>query len=328
MIGEFELIDLIVAELGEQARGASVSLGPGDDAALLVVPSGEQLAVSVDTLIPDVHFPARAHPELIGYRALAVSASDLAAMGATPLGAVIALVLPSDCSVEWVRGLARGIARASAHFKLPIVGGNIARGAHSVSVTVQGSVAAADTLRRSGATVGDRVWVSGRLGGAAVALEGYLPASVSTEARGSGHALELATPDNLSESLKRYFCPPSRLPLGKYLRNRASAAIDVSDGLIADLGHLCRASGVGAELRAAELPSFTGASFEQVLFGGDDYELCFTAPPGAIDRETAGQWQLTEIGETVLPARREGDGYLVCLDGVALDARGYDHFAN
>lgn len=322
MIGEFELIDLITAELGDQTRGTWVGLGPGDDAALLMVPVGEQLAVSVDTLIPDVHFPARAHPELIGYRSLAISASDLAAMGANPLGALVALVLPRDGSVDWVRGLARGLARACADFELPIVGGNLARGSHSISVTVHGSVAAEAALCRTGAAVGDRVWVSGQLGGAAYALEGYIP---HTAAKTAKHALERATPDSLDGSLAPYFCPKPRLQLGRYLRGRASAAIDISDGLVADLGHLCRASQVAVELHAVALPNAPKASLEQVLFGGDDYELCFCAPLGAISDEMAARWQLSEIGQIVAS---HGDGDRVSLDGVTLNARGFDHFAN
>ena len=332
VIGEFELIDLIVAELGEQAQGARVGLGPGDDAALLALPDGEQLAMSVDTLLPDVHFPTRGHPELVGYRALAVSASDLAAMGADPLGALVALVLPADRSLDWVRGLARGMARASAAFKLPIVGGNLARGGCSVSVSVQGSVPAADALVRSGAQPGDGVWVSGQFGGAALALEGYEAGPRDMGAGGAdtrtvaqpAHPLEIAVPEHLTAAMRRYYCPQPRLPLGRHLRGRASAAIDVSDGLVADLGHLCRASGVGVELWAAALPNFPGASIEQVLFGGDDYELCFCAPANAIAPQFAEEWQLTQIGRVVAAGEPSGG---ISLDGVSLSTKGFDHFA-
>lgn len=299
-MNEFELIDAIVAELGDAAGGEWVRTGPGDDAAVSAAPPGTELVSTVDALVADVHFPATAGAELIGYRALMVSVSDLAAMGADPGFALVALCLPSG-DPDWLRALARGIARAARVSGIAIVGGNLARGPLSIAVSAHGYVPAGGALLRSGARAGDDVYVTGSLGGAAAAL-----------ARGG---LEhCAGEDDLDDLSRRYFLPTARISTGLALRGFASSAIDLSDGLLQDLGHVARASGVGFELEGEWVPIAVGATLEQALTGGDDYELAFT-----------GRGPLPPLP---VPARRIGR--VTARTGVRLDgqpaAGGYRHF--
>ncbi|MCB1685710.1 MAG: thiamine-phosphate kinase [Pseudomonadales bacterium] len=298
---EFELIDQIVAELGAVSSGDDVILGPGDDASVLRPPPGEVLVSSIDALVAGVHFPAAADPELVGYRALMVSLSDLAAMGASPAQVLVALTL-SDGDVDWVRGLARGMRRAaeSAGVKLP--GGNIARGPLNITVSVNGFCPEAMLLRRAGARAGDHIYVSGELGGAAAAL-------------GRGGLEKYNGSASLDKLASRYFQPEARLGAGMALRGVAHSAIDVSDGLLQDLGHLCRASAVGAELDSTLVPVCAGATLEQALTGGDDYELLFTAPATI----PALGFSVHRIG-TIVP------GAGVRVDGKETGQRGYRHF--
>jgi thiamine-monophosphate kinase len=294
---EFSLIDLIIGELGDQARSAAIVVGPGDDAAVVEPVPGHALVSSIDTLVEDVHFPAGADPALIGYRALAVSVSDLAAMGADPLYGLIALTAPA-ADAEWLRSFARGIAAAAFAFRCPVAGGNLTRGPLTVSVSVHGQVPAGAALVRAGARPGHRVLVSGRLGAGAAALDDpALRASPTFE------AVQHRQLAHVDDALSRYFLPTPRLDLGRALRGIASAAIDISDGLLADLGHICRASGCGAAIDVARLPLARAASIEHALAGGDDYELCLTvAPDGqarAQDVAAAIGVPLTEIGVVV-----------------------------
>ncbi len=301
-MNEFELIDAIVAELGPMAGGEGVRIGPGDDAAVTAVPAGMELVSTIDAVVGGVHVPAEAGAELIGYRALMVSASDLAAMGAAAGFALVALSLERE-DPAWTRALARGLARAAITAGLPVIGGNIARGPLTIAVSAHGYVPAGAALLRSGARVGDDVYVTGELGAAAAAV-----------ARGGlGSCRDEGDLDALS---RRYFMPRARIPEGLALRGRATSAIDLSDGLAQDLGHVCRASGVGVELEGARIPVAQGAMLTQALSGGDDYELCFTlrgAPP-----------------ELSVPVHRIGR--VVEEPGVRLDGRpisgGYQHFAS
>ena len=265
MSDEFALIDRMVALLGETTSGASVVAGPGDDAAVLAMPPEHELVVSVDTLVAERHYPANARADLIGYRSMAVATSDLAAMGAAPGWATVALVAPT-LSPDWAALFASGIKRAALDFDLKVVGGNLARGQQSVTVTVHGHVPAGQAIVRSGAKTGDDVYVTGTLGGAGLALA----------------AGRLATPsaaDLASDSpLRRYWRPAPRLEVGVALRTVATAAIDISDGLAADLEHLCKASAVCCDVELDRVPTFPGAVALQALGSGDDYELAFTAP--------------------------------------------------
>ena len=271
MSDEFELIDAIVAALGEVATGAGVVVGPGDDAAVLALPPShplaQQLVVSTDTLVSGRHFPAQAKADLIGYRSLAVATSDLAAMGAEPAWATISLTAP-ELSRDWALAFASGIATAARSFGLKIVGGNLARGATNIGVTVHGHVPSGQALTRSNAQRGDDIYVTGTLGGARLALSD-IDALADCDLR----RLDPQTPAG------RYWLPQPRLTLGTQLRTIASAAADISDGLTADLSHICRASRVSCDADLHQLPTAPGCNALDAANAGDDYELVFAAPP-------------------------------------------------
>ncbi|HET7586839.1 MAG TPA: thiamine-phosphate kinase [Gammaproteobacteria bacterium] len=307
---EFALIRRYFDRPGDNARG--VSLGIGDDAALLQVPAGHELAVTTDTMVEAVHFPADAPAHGIGYRALATNLSDLAAMGATPAWATLAVTLPG-ADAAWIEAFSRGFFELADAFDVALVGGDVTRGPLTITVGMYGVVAAGTALRRSGARPGDRIVVTGALGEAAAGLKAW----------------------PLADGGGRYLYPQPRVAEGQALRGYASAAIDISDGLLADLGHIIEASGVGAEVAAGQVPlaptlaSFDSATArETALTGGDDYELCFTIEPERLDalrQVWQPEWaELHEIG--VISDQRT----LRCIapDGTLWqpDAPGYRHF--
>ncbi|KAB7622758.1 thiamine-phosphate kinase [Alkalilimnicola sp. S0819] len=315
MVGEFELIRQFFA--GD--AGDDVLLGIGDDAAL-VRPRAD-LAMALDTLVAGVHFPLDAPPESIGHKALAVNLSDLAAMGARPAWFLLGLTLERADST-WLAAFSEGLRGLGRTHGVALVGGDVTRGPLTLSVQVSGEVPAEQALRRDGARPGDGIYVSGTLGDAALGLALWQ----SGQRRG-----EYA--DWLVERLHR---PTPRVALGLRLRGLASACIDVSDGLYADLGHVLEASGVGARVELARLPLskplralVPGAElWDTALCGGDDYELCFTVPP---DREAA----LARVSaELSLPLSRIGEvrdepGLALCLaDGRFWQPgrRAYAHF--
>ncbi len=321
---EFRLIERI-REITAQPRD-DVRIGIGDDAAVLAVPAGQELAVAIDTLVEGVHFPRGTAAADIGWKALAVNLSDLAAMGASPAWALLALTLP-DADAAFVEGFAEGFARLAQSHRLALVGGDTTRGPLSISVAVHGFVPPDKALVRTGARIGDAVLVTGTLGDAAAGL----------------HALQQPLRDDdpraglrefLIERLNR---PTPRLAAGTALRGQATACIDISDGLLADLGHVCVASGVGAEIDAALLPRSSAlmALYDEAgalrfaLSGGDDYELCFTVPAQRLADVQADLSRLgcgaTRIGRIV-----EGAGVRVRgTDGewLATDRAGWEHFA-
>lgn len=283
---EFALIERIRHRAGQ--RG-DVVLGIGDDAALLRVAEGKLLAVATDTINIDVHFPGDTAPADIGWKSLAVNLSDLAAMGAQPAWATLSLSLP-HADEAWLDGFLDGFLAMAAAHDVALVGGDTTRGPLSVCVTVHGFVDPAGALRRDAALVGDDVWVSGTLGDAAAAL-------VQWRAGGRGDMPLRARLDR----------PAPRVSLGLALAGVAHAAIDVSDGLYADLGHICAASGVGADIELARLPAsqvlrerFDDAARAELQgSGGDDYELCFTALPAhrdAIAAISTDEVPLTRVG--------------------------------
>ena len=316
-MAEFALIDLIRKRC--HATRADVRLGIGDDAALLVVPAGKLLAVSTDTLVAGVHFPRVATAHDIGWKALAVNLSDLAAMGAEPAWATLALTLPG-ADARWVEEFADGFAELARRHRVALVGGDTTQGPLSITVTIHGLVPDDAALTRSGAHVGDGVYVTGTLGDAAAGLRLLQ----------SGLTQSAYLPGRLNR-------PTPRVEQGLILRGRASACIDVSDGLAADLGHICDASGVAAQIDADALPASSelAAAFdaptrrEFQLAGGDDYELCFTAPDAvAFDllRELADSGcAATCIGHIVAGANvgvHDASG-----NPVSVPRRGWEHFA-
>lgn len=268
-MGEFELIQHYFA--AQAPTRADVELGIGDDCALLNVPAGECLAVSTDTLVSDVHFFADVDPVALGHKALAVNLSDLAAMGAQPRWVSLALTLPNT-DENWLAGFAQGFHALAAQHHVALIGGDTTRGPLSITVSIKGSVPPTQALRRSGAKIGDFIYVSGRLGAAALAVQQRL------------HQLSVGA-ESLQHCEKRMEYPQPRCELGLALRHIASSALDLSDGLAGDLMHILRASQVAAKIELADLPidhavsqSVTPAQALQLaLGGGDDYELCFTA---------------------------------------------------
>ncbi len=316
MSGEFDLIARIRARA---PRRADVVLGIGDDAAVLAVPHGRQLVVCTDTLNTGVHFPEDTAAEDIGWKALAVNLSDLAAMGAVPAWCTLSLSLPRD-DAGLADALVDGLLALAAEHGVGLVGGDTTRGPLSVCVTALGHVAPGGALRRDAARPGDSIWVSGTLGDAAAALA----------LRSRGETMPAALRGRLDR-------PSPRLALGQALIGLAHACIDVSDGLLADLGHVLDASGVGAEIDVDALPASAAlhAAVADVdarralqSSGGDDYELCFTAPAAreALVRAAAAAAgvAVTRIGGIV--AGRDS----VCRTGVGEvwhpPRRGYAHF--
>jgi thiamine-monophosphate kinase len=318
---EFELIDLLRSRLG--CDRPDVRVGIGDDAAVLAVPVGHELVVSTDTLIAGVHFPLTTRAEDIGWKSLAVNLSDMAAMGATPVWVLLALTMPSP-DRAFVERFADGFGALAAQHRIALVGGDTTGGPLSIGLTVAGIVPAGRALLRSGARSGDAVFVTGTLGDAAAALRRL----------GMAARRESDVDIALRERLDR---PMPRIAAGLVLREAASACIDVSDGLIADLGHVAVQSGVGIEIAASALPASAALlavsdARERLMFqasGGDDYELAFTlaaAREQTILRDLASAGcGATRIGRVV-----EGQGVrLLDDDGceIALDRRGWEHFA-
>lgn len=324
-MAEFDLIDLIRTRCAIER--ADVRLGIGDDAAILTPPPGHELVVSTDTLVEGVHFSASTGARDLGWKALAVNLSDLAAMGATPAWALLALTLP-QADRAFVADFADGFAELAAQHRVALVGGDTTSGPLSVTIVVHGFVPPERALRRDGARVGDQVFVTGTLGDAAGGL--------ACLERRNPHLLE--TPIDVRAALiARLERPAPRLAAGAVLRDSATACIDVSDGLLADLGHIAARSGVGIELDAHSLPTSSAllAAFDEnerlVLQagGGDDYELAFTAPT---ERATAIERDLASIGcgATRIGSVVAGRGVrlLDAAGGELAPARaGWNHFA-
>jgi thiamine-monophosphate kinase len=318
---EFELIRRFFTH---RTRGAA--LGVGDDAALVRVAPGSELAISADMLVAGRHFLSDADPALLGHKSLAVNLSDMAAMGATPRWATLALALPR-VDEKWLGAFARGFMSLAKRFKVDLVGGDTTRGPLTISVQIMGEVPRGKALRRDGAYVGDDIWVSGSLGAAAMALD--LNGRDTRLARAERRALE-----------QRLHAPTPRVALGLSLRGIANSAIDISDGLLADLGHICERSRVGATIEWEAIPAMpvvrsyaqTDRGARCLLAGGDDYELCFTAPRGkraAVMRAAAKtRVPVTLIGQVTRSANARDP--VVLLNSVRqpmkVRARGYDHF--
>ncbi|MDX1507190.1 MAG: thiamine-phosphate kinase [Woeseiaceae bacterium] len=302
----------LIREYFDRASGAGsgVAVGIGDDGAVINVTPGKDVVKVIDTMVEGVHFPAGMNPADIGYRAVAVNLSDIAAMGAVPRWMTLALSMPS-ASAEWLEGFAEGLFHAATEFDVALVGGDTTYAPQTVvSVQLSGEIEPGRALRRDGARVGDTVYVTGTVGDAAAGLYGLM----------KGRPVR--------ELVARFARPSARVAYGQALVGVATAAIDVSDGLYGDLRKLLSASGVGAEIDLGKLPvsdalaeHFTAERQRSyALGGGDDYELCFTAASPLPD---PGVMRVTAIGTVT------GNTDLVCrLDGeiVPFDDSGYRHF--
>ncbi len=305
---EFELIAHILRGLGDTD---GLALGPGDDCALVDLEAGHRLASSIDSFSAGRHFPQAAHPWLIAQRSFRASLSDLAAMGAKPRFALIALSLP-ESDPHWLAGFVEGIRDAASRFRCPVAGGNLSKGELSVTISVHGCVPVQGALLRSGAKPGQDIYVSGVLGGAAAALP-------SIQQTLDHKSLQDITRADEQMPMTRYWLPEPRLDLGQALIGKATAAIDISDGLFADAWHLADASQTGLRIDPQAVPLMGDAT------QSDDYELLFTAPRSLRSEieSLSGEHsvRITAIGETLSkPGVWRGEKL------IAKDASGYKHF--
>ena len=315
---EFSLINRYFKKLTAQQ---DVVMGIGDDAAILAPTEGHQLALATDSLVASVHFPEQANGYQVATRSLCVNLSDMAAMGATPKWFTLALTLPQQLTTsDWLQDFSQGLAEVAKQYNVALVGGDTTAGPLTISITVAGELPVGEALCRGGAQVGDSIYVSGTLGDGAACL------LVLTQ-----------NPETISERLlQRFYFPQPQIALGEGLRNFASACIDISDGLVADLGHICKASDLGAAIKSDLLPihselkdNQSNQVLEWALTGGDDYQLCFTIPESKQAAFEAWVKQanipVTKIGNmTQLQHNQDA----VLLDEQALPAHfgGYTHF--
>ena len=318
MASEFDLIRKYFTRPTRQTP-----LGIGDDAALIAPATGMALAVSADMLVAGTHFLADANPFHVGWKSLAVNLSDMAAMGALPKWATLALALPA-ANEAWVEQFAAGFFMCADKYQVDLIGGDTTRGPLTISVQIMGEARANQVLLRSGAKPGDEIWVSGKLGDAALALAGLQGRYVLGQ-------------DELDACLPALHTPQPRVELGLLLNMMVHSAIDISDGLLADLGHILQASNVGAEIHLQHVPCSHVARGrlndphvqQMVLAGGDDYELCFTAP-ARNHTEIAKMATLIGVPLTRIGFINEGSGLIVRgLDNqiININKPGFDHFA-
>ena len=315
---EFSLIKQYFEQITTER--SDVILGIGDDCALLQCPEGQQLAVSIDTLVEGIHFFPDVDPESLGHKSLAVGLSDLAAMGATPAWFTLALTLPK-VDTDWLAAFSKGLANLAKSHNIALVGGDTTQGPLSISIQVHGFVNAGLALRRDGAKKGDLVYVTGSLGdaGAALALK---------QNKLSNSAFSVDDVQFLYQRLER---PSPRVEIGKILVGIASTAIDISDGLVADLGHILQKSGVGARLDLDLLPlspvlsKLTAEAEQLALYSGDDYELCFTVPleyDELLQQQLKGQCiRIGTITDT------DGIAFIKNNQLIELTGTSYEHFS-
>lgn len=307
--------EAIIEQIRQAARrvaSGDVKLGIGDDTAVLRAPrAGRELLLTTDQVIENTHFVRGKHPAgALGHKTLVRGLSDIAAMGGEPLCFLLSLCLPEWAGGLWLKQYIYGMFQLSTTKKVPCVGGDVARGQRfSADVTVVGTAARGRALRRDGARPGDLLFVSGSLGGSALGLSRLLSEGTSRNA-----------------AVRRHLFPEPRLALGRFLggRLKASAAIDLSDGLSMDLARLARSSRVAAEIDAAAVPVFPGASLEQALHGGEEYELLFAVRPATRVPAAVGDVRLSRIGRV-----RKGRGIVVRTGrGVeTLEPGGFQHFS-
>ena len=333
LIGEFDLIErFFKTGSASNASNTTLSLGIGDDCALIKPLPGEEIAITSDMLVAGRHFFADADPEKLGGKALAVNLSDLAAMSAKPLGFTLAIALPV-VDTKWLEAFSKGLFAVANQFSCPLIGGDTTAGPLTISITAFGSIPTGKAIRRSGAKIDDEIWVSGTVGDARLTLAALR------------HEIKLSENDFKAID-HRMHQPTPRVELGMALREVASAALDVSDGLLGDLKHILKQSQLDAEIILEQLP--TSATLQKqskaiqnqfAASGGDDYELCFTAPSNQRDKIHAIgaslNLPLTIIGKTLPKKDSEARLCLLDISGIAIsDAEAalylnsFDHFAS
>ncbi|WP_345830929.1 thiamine-phosphate kinase [Erwinia sp. HDF1-3R] len=319
--GEFELITRYFDRVTSSRR--DVEKGIGDDCALLTLPEKQTLAISTDTLVEGVHFLRDIHPADLGYKALAVNLSDLAAMGADPAWLTLALTLP-EVNEPWLKAFSDSLFELLDYYNMQLIGGDTTRGPLSLTLGIHGLVPQGRALKRSGARPGDWIFVTGTLGDSAAGLALLQ------------HRVKIGDPVAHEALIKRHLRPMPRILQGQALRNLASAAIDLSDGLISDVQHILKASGCGARLNLDALPLSEvmkqnidpGQALRWALGGGEDYELCFTVPEinrGALDVALSHYGvPVTCIGQ-IAPL---SEGLVLLQNGKPVEShwKGFDHF--
>jgi len=333
-LGEFDLITRFFktgADSSLASVDSGITLGIGDDCALIKAPANEEIAITSDMLVEGRHFFAGADPALLARKALAVNLSDLAAMGARPLGFTLAIALPK-ADEAWLKSFSEGLFVTAKDYSCPLIGGDTTAGPLTISITAFGSTPSGKAIRRSGAKVGDEIWVSGSIGDARLALAALR------------HEINLPSED-LQQVVHRMHQPSPRVELGMQLRDIASAALDVSDGLLGDLCHILNQSKVDAQVDLGKLPKSSTLQKQDIsiqnLFatsGGDDYELCFTAHPSQHEKiQTISKslnLPLTFIGKILPRESIEAKIHLLDAFGKQLSdiesapfLKSFDHFA-
>lgn len=309
MLTEFSLIDKFFKNTTRQ--NAQIRLGIGDDCALLSIPNGYELAITTDTMVENVHFFANANPTQLGHKLLAVNLSDLAAMGAKPLAVTLALTLPK-VDENWLKAFSTGFLNLAQKYNVDLIGGDTTKGALTLTVQAMGLVPAEKALKRSCAKEGDLIFMSGFLGDAGLGLK-----------------IMQGDKFNSENALTRFHQPMPRIETGLTLLDVANACIDISDGLVSDLGHILKQSGVGATIEFEKLPlsndvknyiQQTG-NWQMPLISGDDYELCFTVSPQNANRVPQNCTQIGFI-DAQAGLRLKKDGQIQTFS-----AKGYEHFS-
>jgi len=320
-MSEFNLIETYFTWDDKSATGtANVITGIGDDAAVIDIPHDKYLVTSVDTSIAGVHFPTNTPAIDVGHKSLAVNLSDLAAMGAIPKWFTLALTLPSidkPEDIQWLESFSRGLKKLASHFECKLIGGDTTQGRLSITIQVMGVVDKGAALLRSGANSGDLIFVTGTLGDAAVGL-----ATIIGD-------FKIENPADLDYCQQRLNAPTARVREGQLIKQFASSCIDLSDGLLQDLGHILKASQVGASINTHKIPLSDALSclddkvaLQSALSGGDDYELLFTVPQQSKDAFIkAADFQVTCIGEI-----NQNINKIMDQNGDPMSASGYNHF--